>query len=354
MKRIIIFAAVCSCSILFSLRVAAQKTAEICLLFDKITNIDFRDHQYTLDFWCQFKYNYTNETDYIDFKNKLEVRESKNTSITLVDSSCMDNEITLLFKINCEMMQIWEVRDYPFDDQILQATIYLAGYNENKFRFNKDEHGIHMLNSIRLESGWKIQIPNTNHNHTGEEFHTETSMKDHSDISKANDGIVIKSIKVPADHDDKYSAISFQLDIDRENKWGLFFKLFTGMYAAILVAISALFINIKYLESRFGLAVGALFAAIANKYVIEGILPESPRFNLVDWLHTITFIAIIVVIYFSVSLLRMEDRMAKIEQISKRSSLIRLNEKAKALVLIPYAFITFLFVFLALYHSHAL
>ena len=50
------------------------------------------------------------------------------------------------------------------------------------------------------------------------------------------------------------------------------------------------------MDSRFGLSVGALFAVIGNKYIIDSSLPESTSFTLVDTLHGLTLFFIFAII----------------------------------------------------------
>jgi len=53
------------------------------------------------------------------------------------------------------------------------------------------------------------------------------------------------------------------------------------------------YIHADGIDSRFGLSVGALFAVIGNKYIIDSSLPESSTFTLVDTLHCITLLYIV-------------------------------------------------------------
>ena len=47
--------------------------------------------------------------------------------------------------------------------------------------------------------------------------------------------------------------------------------------------------------SRFGLSVGALFAVIGNKYIVDSTLPETTTFTLVDILHELTLLFILLI-----------------------------------------------------------
>ncbi|WP_407934867.1 hypothetical protein [Chitinophaga sp. CCNWLW40] len=76
----------------------------------------------------------------------------------------------------------------------------------------------------------------------------------------------------------------------------LFWKMFLGMYVSFLIAYICFYIHPDNIDSRFGLGVGSLFAAIGNKYIIDSSLPDSTTFTLVDTLHGITLFFIFVVI----------------------------------------------------------
>jgi hypothetical protein len=65
------------------------------------------------------------------------------------------------------------------------------------------------------------------------------------------------------------------------------------------------YIHTDSIDSRFGLSVGALFAVVGNKYIIDATLPESTSFTLVDTLHGITLLFILMVIISTAYSLRL-------------------------------------------------
>jgi hypothetical protein len=89
----------------------------------------------------------------------------------------------------------------------------------------------------------------------------------------------------------EYASFNIIMEIERE-AWGLFLKIFIGMYIAFMISVLSFTTKPSELEPRFGLPVGGLFAAVGNKYIIDSLLPESSAFTLVDSLHSITFLAI--------------------------------------------------------------
>jgi hypothetical protein len=72
--------------------------------------------------------------------------------------------------------------------------------------------------------------------------------------------------------------------------------MFVGMYVAFLIAYVCFYIHADNIDSRFGLSVGSLFAAIGNKYIIDSSLPESNSLTLVDILHGLTLFFIFLVV----------------------------------------------------------
>ena len=123
----------------------------------------------------------------------------------------------------------------------------------------------------------------------------------------------------------EYGSFDVAIDLDR-NAWGLFFKLFLGMYVAFFITYVCIFIHADNIDSRFGLSVGALFAAVGNKYIIDSLLPESSTFTLVDSLHAFTFISIFITISLSVYALKLlkEGQLEKANLIDKKGARILL------------------------------
>lgn len=246
-------------------------TATVCMYVERISDIDFRDQQYAITFWLEITYH----NPLFDFTNQLQIFGSKKTKITLVSLDSANGQYVAKLKIFCTMGQDWDVDGYPFDGQHLNFKIYNAAFDSSKLNFVQDGHGIHN-DTIKLENGWSI----------------------HKEGESRGDTVVVGYGKVPLDEANNHSILCFSIDIHRAG-WGIFFKCFIGMYVAFFVAYIAFFIDIEKVEPRFGLPVGALFAAIANKYVIESLLPQTPKWTIVDWFHFFTFFSILLVIYFS-------------------------------------------------------
>jgi len=117
----------------------------------------------------------------------------------------------------------------------------------------------------------------------------------------------------------------------------LFWKLFLGMYIAFLIAFVSFYIHADGMDSRFGLTVGALFAVIGNKYIIDSSLPESTTFSLVDTLHGLT-------LFFIFSIITATTWSLKLVKSDQHQKADQFDRKIAALVLLAYILLNAWFI----------
>ncbi len=257
---------------LFADEETTPDTVKVGVYIVSVHDIDFRQKQYTMRFWIWMRYKYTNQ----DYIKDIEVPNAKTMekSYPFIDSTTTPGEICRLMKVNCIMKEAWKVHNYPFDRQNLVVHIENAQFDRRSLIFIPDKVGALSDPELTVD-GWDIDTI-----HVSARVNTyETNFGD---------------VSLPDQHSE-YSSFDINLHMQR-NAWGLFFKLFVGMYVAFCIAYLSFFIHTESIETRFGLGVGALFAAVGNKYIIDSILPESSSFTLVDWLHSLTFIFILLIL----------------------------------------------------------
>lgn len=251
-------------------------TVRTGIYITSIHDIDFRQKEYTVNFWVWF--NYKNPE--FDFAKYIEIPQAKtiNTLYSAVDTS-EEGSIYVLLKLQCVMKDSWKIDNFPFNHQNLRLSIENAQFDNSTLIFAKDTSGEiydkHALMSYGSDSlkGWHIN-PDSVRISVGTKDY-ETTFGD-------------ASLETPHV---SYSTFKVKVGITRD-AWGLFWKIFIGMYIAFLIAYLSFYIHIENIDARFGLSVGALFAVVGNKYIIESSLPESSTFTLVDWLHGLTLLFI--------------------------------------------------------------
>ncbi|HVX25292.1 MAG TPA: hypothetical protein VHB70_03040 [Parafilimonas sp.] len=269
--RLFLFALVLNCSATFLFAQTKPDTVTTGIYITSIHDINFKDQEYTLDFWLWLKYK---NPDF-DFVNNLEIPMAKSVdkSFTTIDTT-VDGRVYILMKLQCVMKDSWKITNFPFDKQYLRLSIENSQYDVKSLVFKPDTLGKHYDPRFTL-NGWAID---SFHMMAGVKLY-ETAFGD-PDYSKP--------------HSD-YSNFRIRLSIHR-NAMGLFWKLFIGMYIAALIAYVCFYIHADSIDSRFSLSVGALFAVIGNKYIVDASLPETVTFTLVDTLHGITLLFILCVV----------------------------------------------------------
>ena len=251
-----------------------------------VHDINFHDKEYTMRYWLWFLYD-KNPT--FDFTNQLDITNAKSIDEpeAIVDSVAGKDWVML--KMKCVMKETWQVHDFPFDKQHLRAEIENSILDNSVLIFKPDLEGS-MFSQRDAIDGWEIK-------------NFKVSASDNTYQTGFGDPREGRNHQI-------FSQFIIEMDIERD-AWGLFMKIFLGMYIAFLISIISFTPHPSKMEPRFGLPVGGLFAAVGNKYIIDSLLPESSSFTLVDTLHALTFIAIFATLLVSAIALKQYDNGKK-------------------------------------------
>mgnify|MGYP002078834033 CR=1 FL=1 len=278
-----------------------------------VHDINFHEKEYTIRFWLWFLYS----NPEFDFATQLDIPNAKTIDPPEIIYDSLDGKAWVIMKMKCTMKQNWDVRDFPFDEQRLKVQIENTLFDNSSLVFRPDVKGSNFDKKEAID-GWTItdfRVVNGDNDY-------ETGFGD------------------PESHYQLFSALKIEMNIERE-AWGLFAKIFIGMYIAFLIAIISFTPKPSELEPRFGLPVGGLFAAVGNKYIIDSLLPESSDFTLVDTLHALTYLAIFGCLLVSAIALKYNDR-------GEIDASYKVNSLGARLVIGTYVLANVLFVILAI------
>jgi len=309
----------CSLALLFCLSLSAgfsqQKTVpdtvKAGIYITSIHDIDFKQNEYAVNLWLWLKYK---NRDF-NFEQNLEIPQAKSFSklYTTIDSS--GGEIYMLMKLQCLMKDSWKINNFPFDKQMLRLSFENSQFDSKSLVFIPDTLGNHYDPRFTLR-GWNID-----------------SFSIVNGIKLYETGFGDASLDTPHT---EYSNLKVRVGITRD-AGGIFWKMFLGMYVAFLISFICFFIHADSIDSRFGLSVGALFAAIGNKYIIDSALPESITYTLVDTLHGLTLFFIFAMVSFSVYSLS----LIKKNQVAKAD---RMDKIGAAICMAVYILLNFYFI----------
>ena len=292
MKKLFLFVTLVIFNTAYSKEQKSPDTVIVGVYINSIHNIDFKNKEYTINLWLWLKYR---NPDF-DFSRYLEVPMAKTVDKSFYTVDTLDDgRIYMLMKLQCVMKDSWKIQSFPFDRQKLRFTIENSQYDSKHLIFAEDTLGKHY--SKWTLPNWTI---------------VEDSLKIKTDIKKYETGF-----GDPGYEKAQSSFATYRMIITMErNSWGLFLKLFIGMYISFLLSVICFFIHNDHMDSRFSLSVGSLFAVIGNKYVIDSSLPESTTFTLVDTLHCLTLLFIFAAVACSIRTLRLIKENQTIKAIS--------------------------------------
>jgi hypothetical protein len=261
---------------------APPDTVTVGAYIISVHDINFHDKEYTMRFWLWFLHD---NPDF-DFSRQLDIPNAKTIDEPEIILDSMQGKAWVIMKMKCTMKENWNVEDFPFDQQHLKVEIENTLFDKSSLVFVPDIAGSKINGKDGID-GWTIRNFRVN----SKENHYETGFGDLR----------------PGHESSTFSQFTIELDIER-NAWGLFLKIFVGMYIAFMISMISFAPKPSEVEPRFGLPVGALFAAVGNKYIIDSILPQASSFTLVDTLHSLTFLSIFATLLISTYVLTLHDK----------------------------------------------
>lgn len=120
----------------------------------------------------------------------------------------------------------------------------------------------------------------------------------------------------------------------------IYMKLFQALFASVAIALVVFFIKPTFVDPRFGLGVGAFFAAVGNNIFLGSLLPQANRVTLADMVNFIGLVTIFLTLVQSTISLHFCD--------TDRWRLSRFFDRlCFPLFLLGYAVVNFLLPFVA-------
>jgi hypothetical protein len=212
-----------------------------------------------------------------------------------------------LYRITAKITKFFDVRRFPADDHLLTIDLEDTRLQSYQLRYVADAAGSSVSSRVRVP-GYRV-------------LRWGMAIKPHGYRTSRGDP------RLPSAYRATYSQCVFGIWIARAGL-GYYVKLVQGLYAALACALVALFIKPTDVDPRFGLGVGALFAAIGNTYITSTLLPNTEEVTMMDTINGIAMGTIFLTLVQSTISLYLYDRRAAV-------ALSRLFDRASFLVLLP-------------------
>lgn len=234
---------------------------------NQVYDISLRDNKFSVDFYVWFRWT----SDSINPLESFEVVNGRTESIDGIYEDVVDGYQYAACRVVSTITKFWDVSDFPLDDHVLTIEIEDTDNENFKLQYLADSENCAMNPDIRIP-GWRVEK-------------AWGQVRDHRYQTNYGD------ISLPTNSESVYSRFVYSISAVRPGL-GYFIKLFFGVMIAALIAFLAFFIKPTDLDPRFGLGIGAIFAAVASEYVITSALPDTNVMTLADKLHILAFIFI--------------------------------------------------------------
>jgi hypothetical protein len=197
-----------------------------------------------------------------------------------------------LYRVTARITKYFDVRRFPCDDHLLTVDLEDSVHPAERLRFVPDEPNCAVSSRVGLP-GYQIT-------------RSAPGVQPHAYRTTRGDPNLPDGAKAV------YSQFTYGIWITRPT-FGLYLKLFQGLFAATAVGLLASFIKPIDLDPRFGLGVGAFFAAVANNYITTSLLPDTGVATLTDIVNGVGMGTIFLTLVQSTISLYLYERRGQVE-----------------------------------------
>jgi hypothetical protein len=241
-----------------------QGGVHVGVYVNRIYGVDTRGGAFNADFWIWFRW-----TDpELDPLKSFEIVNGAVESCEGEYRSEWEGSQYAACRVTAALANSWDASRFPFDDHHLVIEVEDAANEEDALKYVADTDNSAIDPRVQLP-GWSVA------DHYGM-VQRHTYATNYGDLS------------IPTGSKSIYSRYSYTIHARRQG-YGVFTKTFFGMFISVLIAFLAFMVKPTDLDPRFGLGLGAIFAAVASEYVVVSILPQSAHLTLADLLHIIAF-----------------------------------------------------------------
>ncbi len=252
---------------------------------NKIQDLNFHDNKYSADFYLWFRWRA--EGALADYKPlaSFEVINGKVESTSAVVEKKIGELSYASVRVLATMSQRWQLANYPFDAHTIRVDVEDSSFTSDQIEFVADTTNSRLGDELNM-SGWKAS-----------NFNSGVAVKEY----RSNYG----DLSLPTDALSRYSRFFFSASLQRTGQGGAV-KLLSTVLLATAVAFLAFLVKPSDLDARFGMGVGALFAAAASAIIAASAVPESGATTLADLMHMVAMAAIFGTLLLSALNLKLE------------------------------------------------
>jgi hypothetical protein len=240
----------------------------IGIYLDGIENVSIKDSYWQATFYVWFRWKGDKS---LDPGKTFQLIDAKIEKKELLDNYVGPDGINYQnYKVTAKMTKFFNTTRVPLDDHMLNIYVEDSASDVSRMRYVADS-------STNISS--RVKVPG--YSITG----IASVVKPHTYKTTYGDPRMAEGKRTT------YSEYTFAVSIKRATM-GVYFKLFIGLFAGVILTLGSFFIRPSDTGPRFGLPSAAYFGAVANTYMVSSLMPSTGQFGLSDLVTGIGLVTI--------------------------------------------------------------
>lgn len=257
-----------------------------------LVDLNLRENRVTADFYLWFRWK--NNAD-IAPHDSFEISNGNINSRTVLETRVTGNDRFSQVRVNATLYVIWQLEKFSLDTQTIPIVIEDGVHDTDSLVYVPDASSISVRQTIKIP-GYVIgeQRPVVAEN-------TYTTNFGDPDL--------------PQNSPSTYSQYTHNVEIRRPDA-AFFFKLFSSVYLAALIAPFGFAMRPENIDSRIGIGVGGIFGVMGSNYTISEQLPPTSAITLADQIYFLSmalviFCMVLTVINWRINAINERPRLLK-------------------------------------------
>lgn len=246
---------------------ADPRRVQVGIYLDRIVEASLRESAWTADFYIWFNWR---DAD-LQPGETFQVIDGKIESREKLKEHDEGGQRYALYRVTAKITKFFGLSRFPLDDHLLTIAIEDTRLQSYQLRYTTDEGETQISSRVRMQ-GYVI-----------ERF--GASVRTHAYKTRRGD------LELPPTYQATYSQYNLGVWVKRGGV-GMVLRLHFALFWAVAIALLCLFIRPTEVDPRFGLSVGAFFAAVANTYVAATLLPDTGALTLADLINGLGMLTI--------------------------------------------------------------
>jgi hypothetical protein len=253
---------------------------------NRIGEFSLRDSGWTADFDIWFRWTGDEVSPGKDFEvvnGQVDQREKKEVYVA-------GQEHYERYRVKARLTKFFDASRFPFNDEGLTIELEDGTHGAERLHYVADEQGSSINRSGVIQG---VEITKS-----------LVAVKLHSYGSRRGDP------RLPPDAGDVHSRFIFAMLVSPPSA-ALYIRMFQALFASIAIACIVFFVKPTHVDPRFGLGVGAAFAAVGNNIYVGSILPAAGGMSLTGMVNAIGLATIFLTLVQSTISLYILDTMGQ-------------------------------------------